>query len=79
MPPKPRRSIAKKPATGLMRLVPSNPVVQLLRSRLESGEISKKEKPSVAHKSDPLFSQYDLARFRTCFNNLRDELFTDGK
>lgn len=72
-----RKTPTKGPKTPLMRLVPNNPVVQLLRSRMLSGEIRKNEKPAVVHKSDPQFTQYQLDRFRTCYNNLKDELYDD--
>lgn len=80
MAPKPRKTPTKtppkkSPAKVLMRLVPNNPVVQLLRSRMLSGEIRKGEKPAKVHKSDPQFEQYDINRFRTCYNNLKDELY----
>lgn len=61
-----------------MRLLPNNPVVQLLKSKMESGEIQKNTKPSVVHKSDPRFHQYELTRFRTCYNNLKLEVYANG-
>jgi len=70
MPPK---STPKPP-----RLTKKSPAVMLLRSKLESGELSGTEEPRFVRDSDSAFKQYSLNAFRTCYNNLRKELF-NGK
>jgi len=64
MAPKPRSS---------KRLTSKCDAVKMLITKLGSGELSGIELPSKIHNSEPLFQQYGLTAFRTCYNNICKE------
>ena len=69
MPPRSSPKSQKLPS-----LKEGNKARDLLKARLESGEITGQESPLELHESEPLWNQYPLQQFRTCYYNLRRDL-----
>ena len=55
------------------QLSKNSEAVRLLREKFECNEITGDETPKQAWLMDPLFQQYKLENFRTCYNNMKKE------
>lgn len=57
------------------RLTKSSKAVSLLYSMFESGQLGKNSDPKPVWLSNPVFMNHKIQNFRTCFNNIKKEIF----
>lgn len=60
--------------TGTPRLTKNSRARQVLKEKLEKGDLDGSEAPKTVWASDPLFKAHTLDAFRTCYNNVKSEL-----
>lgn len=60
------------------RLTKGSKAVSLLYSLFQSGKLGRDSEPKPIWLSNPLFMNHKIQNFRTCFNNVKKEFFSNS-
>lgn len=56
------------------RLTKNSRARNVLKEKLENGDLTGEESPKTVWSSDPLFKVHTLDSYRTCYNNVKAEI-----